>query len=96
MYTLSEAAASDIDHLLEKSITEFGAQQTEAYYQSLSQCLELLGDNPEMGNSAEDVRPGYRRFPHESHVIFYRVGAGNIHVVRILHKRMDAPLNLQD
>ena len=64
MYKLSEAAASDIEDFLDKSLVEFGALQTEAYYASLTQCLDLLGDNPEMGTAADDVRLGYRRFPH--------------------------------
>jgi len=42
-----------------------------------------------MGTTAENVRAGYRRFPHESHVVFYRVSQRGILVVRVLHKRMD-------
>ena len=96
MYKLSEAAASDIEETLVASFIAFGALQTESYYASLRQCLELLGDNPEMGSAADDIRSGYRRFPHESHVIFYTVDAEDIVIVRILHKRMDALRNIQE
>ena len=94
MYRLSAAAVSDIEAILEQSLIDFGAQQTEDYYAPLTQCLGLLGDNPEMGSAADDVRPGYRRFPHESHAIFYTAEAEDILIVRILHKRMDVPRNL--
>ena len=31
---------------------DFGVKQTETYFQSLTHCLELLGDNPEIGSAA--------------------------------------------
>ena len=93
---LSEAAARDIDELLEQSLIDFGVRQTEFYYAALTRCLERLGDHPELGGTAEDLRPGYRRFPHERHVIFYTIRAGGIFIVRILHQRRDAVRNLQE
>lgn len=96
MYKLSDAAASDIEDMLDTSLLAFGVLQTEHYYTALTQCLELLGDNPAMGTTAEDIRPGYRRFPHESHVIFYTQDAEGVFIVRILHKHRDAPHNLPE
>ena len=95
MYKLSEAAAHDIEQLLDQSILDFGLLQTEAYYHDLTHCLALLADNPEMGNSAEEIRSGYRRFPHASHVIFYTQQNDHILIIRILHKRMDVSRNIQ-
>lgn len=94
MYKLSEAATHDIEQLLDQSIIDFGLVQTEAYYHDLTHCLELLAENPKMGHSAEDIRTGYRRFPHESHVIFYTQQGENISIVRVLHKRMDVSRNI--
>ena len=59
------------------------------YTHSLKNCLELLGENPNMGSRADDIRPGYRRFTHESHVVFYRDTGRGVLIVRVLHKRMD-------
>ena len=42
-----------------------------------------------MGSTADDIRPGYRRFAHESDVIFYRDTGRGVLIVRVLHKRMD-------
>ena len=89
MYKLSEAAASDIENMFTRSVVDFGIEQTETYSLSLNQCLELLGDNPEMGTTADDIRPGYRYFLHENHIIFYIPHKRDILIVRILHKRMD-------
>ncbi len=96
MYKLSEAAVEDIEGILTRSMLDFGLERTEIYFQSLTQCLELLGDNPEMGSTVDEIRPGYRCFLHESHVIFYTPREQDVLIVRILHKRMDADRNLQD
>jgi toxin ParE1/3/4 len=86
---LSAAAAKDIEAILDQSVAEFGLLRAEEYYESLKRCLELLSENPGMGSTAERVRPGYRRFSHESHVVFSRVSEGGILVIRVLHARMD-------
>lgn len=95
MYELTEAAAKDIEEILDHSMDEFGLLQTERYFHSLTHCLELLGENPNMGNSADDIRPGYLRLAHESHLIFYKASAPGILVIRILHKRMDVSRHIQ-
>ena len=43
-----------------------------------------------MGTSAEKIRAGYRRFSHQSHVIFYLKEPAGILSVRLLHFRMNA------
>jgi toxin ParE1/3/4 len=86
---VSAAAAKDIEAILDQSAAEFRLLQTEKYYESLKRCLESLSENPGMGTTADNVRAGYRRFSHESHVVFYRVSKGGILVVRVLHARMD-------
>jgi len=96
MYKLSEAAAEDIEGILTRSVLDFGVERTETYFQSLTQCLELLGDNPEMGSTVDEIRTNYRCFLHESHVIFYTPREQDVLIVRILHKRMDADRNLRD
>ena len=95
MYELSEAAADDIDAILERSVVDFGLRQTDQYFASLKRCLELLGANPMMGNSADDVRSGYRRFVHRSHVIFYRETLHGIDVVRLLHRSIDVDSHIE-
>jgi len=89
MYILSELADKDIQKLLKQSIIDFGLDQTEIYFTSLKDCLSLLSENPAMGSATDNIKSGYRRFVHQSHVIFYRNHEQNIFVVRILHKAMD-------
>ncbi len=95
MYRLFEAAANDIDDILEQSLQDFGVVQTEVYFNSLKDCLGLLADNPAMGTSIDDIRDGYRCFQHESHIIFYAIELADILIIRILHKSMDALTQLK-
>jgi len=89
MFILSNAANKDIEKLLEHSVLAFGVAQTEVYFNSLKRCLLSLAENPAMGHSAEDIKTGYRRFAHQSHVIFYQIQEKDIFIVRILYKAMD-------
>ncbi len=88
-YQLTEEASRDVEGILEYSVKNFGVVQTEHYFAALKECIELIADNPQIGHSAEDILHGYLRFPHESHVIFYKIFPSSILVVRILHECMD-------
>ena len=49
----------------------------------------MFADNPALGQSCDQVRPGLRRIEHGKHVVFYRLReSGGILVVGILHQRM--------
>ena len=89
MYELSEAAAKDIQKILERSVVDLGLARTELYICSLKSCLEILGENPGMGSIADDIQPDYRRFAHQSHVVFYRASGQGILIIRILRQRME-------
>jgi len=94
-YKLTDEAARDVEEILAYSVKDFGVAQTEHYFKALKECIELLPDNPDIGYSAEDILPGYLRFPYESHVVFYKKLSSSIIVVRVLHERMDAKLHLK-
>lgn len=53
-----------------------------------------LGDNPEMGSLHDDVGQEVRAMLVEHHVVYYRILANSIEVLRILHERMDAARHL--
>ncbi len=88
-YQLTDEAARDVKGILDHSVKNFGIVKAEHYFEALKERVELLADNPNIGHSAEDILPDYLRFPHESHIIFYKIFSSSILVVRILHERMD-------
>ena len=87
---LSPRARSDLDAIWHYTAKEWSIEQAEAYLRVLAQTMKLLCDNPRLGRDAGDVRRGYFKFPSGSHVIYYRLSADHLEVIRILHKRMDA------
>ena len=72
-YQLTDEATRDVEEILAYSVNSFGVAQTQHYFVALKECIELLADNPNMGRSAEDILPEYLCFPHESHIIFYKI-----------------------
>jgi len=51
--------------------------------------LLLYADNPLIGTSRESWSPGVRSFPVGNYVVFYRIVAEGIELVRVLHGMRD-------
>ena len=88
-YELSAAADQDIQDIYDYAAQEYGEDQAESYTLELEIFLEELVRSPEMGRRRDDIRTGLRSFPKGHHVIFYRILADRIRIVRILHSRQD-------
>jgi toxin ParE1/3/4 len=93
-YELSQAADRDLTEIYVYSFQQFGEAQADAYLVALGECMAQLAEAPRLGRAIDHLRSGYRRFEHQSHVIFYRVVDRGILVVRVLHERMDPVRNL--
>lgn len=87
-YQLSKAADADLVQIARDSARQWGFARAEAYVTALHHAFEHLARFPDAGRDASELRPGYRRFEHESHSVFYRQAEGGILVVRVLHQRM--------
>ncbi len=88
-YTISKRAEKEIAKILEYSYRNFGLDQAIKYKSGLEDCFQLLADNPDMGRECSDIRDGYFRHEHESHIIFYTQRSNNIFITAIIHDRMD-------
>ncbi|MBF0354812.1 MAG: type II toxin-antitoxin system RelE/ParE family toxin [Alphaproteobacteria bacterium] len=89
-YVLSNKAADDLDGIYAYSFQAFGEAKADAYYLSLSDCLQNLADSPALGRSVCDLHAGLHCHHHASHLIFYLPEPEGIFVVRVLHDAMDA------
>ena len=49
----------------------------------------MLVHEPELGRACDEIRQGYRKHHVGRHLIFYRLIASQIEIIRILHDRMD-------
>lgn len=88
-YVLSPRAQTDLDEIWDYSAGTWGTDQAASYARDLWHCVEALAAHPKMGQACTEIRPGYYKSRCGSHVVFYRLTAEGIDVVRILHERMD-------
>ena len=88
-YTLSKRADKEISRILEYSYSQFGLRQTVKYKTGLEDCFQLLADNPDMGRACDEIRQGYFRHEHESHIIFYRQRASDVFITAVIHESMN-------
>ncbi len=88
-FRLSRAAAADLRRIARHTEARWGRVQRNRYLVRLDEAFHLLAARPRLGQPADEVRPGYRRFSVAAHVVWYRVGGdGCVEVIRVLHRRM--------
>ncbi|WDE03833.1 type II toxin-antitoxin system RelE/ParE family toxin [Thalassomonas viridans] len=95
-FVLTNAAKADLKRLALYTQKEWGKEQRNLYLKQFDDAFYMLADTPSVGKACDNIKAGYKKFPIGSHIVFYKKGAdAYIEVIRILHKRMDAEVNLQ-
>jgi toxin ParE1/3/4 len=51
----------------------------------ITSTYEKFLDFPEMGRSRDELFPGYRSFPKDQFVIFYRLITEGVEIIRVIH-----------
>jgi toxin ParE1/3/4 len=87
-FRFSRLAESDLLSVGSYTLRTWGETQTVRYLAELEACCQQLADNPALGRSCDDIRPGLHRREQGKHVIFFRRESEGILVSRILHERM--------
>ncbi|WP_409524463.1 type II toxin-antitoxin system RelE/ParE family toxin [Nitrincola sp. MINF-07-Sa-05] len=88
-FKLSRKAKADLKSIALYTEHQWGRDQRNYYILQFDQCFHLLSENPNLGQSCDEISPGYRQQPQGSHIIFYRQDTeGSVEIIRILHKRM--------
>ena len=93
-YTLTPQAQEDLDKIWDDGALQWGVDHASGYARDIKGSVEFLAQYPSAGSDADHIRPGYRKHVVRSHIIFYRLSASAIEIVRILHKRMDPDSHL--
>ena len=88
-------AESDLIGIWQSSIGEWGETQADKYLDQLDSGIRKLADNPELGARRDYVRDGYRVLVIGSHAVYYTVTPGTVHIIRVLHGRMDPDRHLE-
>ena len=87
-FRFSRRAEDDLLSIGAYTLRTWGENQAVRYIGDLEACCQMLADNPALGRTCDNVRPGLRRMEIGRHAVFYREDAGGILVSRILHRRM--------
>ena len=89
-FELTRSAQADLKSIAKFTQERWGVRQRNTYLREIDQVFRALAKNPVMGRACDEVREGYRKFPHGSHVLYYRQDDTDLLlVVRILHMTMD-------
>ena len=94
-FDLTRTAQADLKSIARYTQERWGVRQRNTYLKEVDQVFRTLAKNPLIGRACDDIREGYRKFPHGSHVIFYKqLGEDELLIVRILHGTMDVESNI--
>ena len=93
-YRLTRAAERDLETIWSHTLQQLGAEQANRYTDILTAAFAELAQSPKTAPACDQIRPGYRRRSVERHMIYFRITAYGVAIVRILHDRMDAPCHL--
>lgn len=89
-----ELAEKDLKGIWLYSFENWGETQADKYYDELDEGFKTLCHNPEIGKDRGSIRKGYRSFQINRHVVYYKVTASTIHIIRVLHESMDVEHHL--
>ena len=89
-FDLTKSARDDLKAIARFTQSRWGVRQRNSYLKEVDQVFHSLAKNPLMGRTCDEIREGYRKFPHGAHVIYYRLSSeSELLIVRILHATMD-------
>lgn len=87
-FRFSHRAEADLLGIARYTLRRWGEEQTIHYLNDLESCCQTLAENPTLGRSCDQIRPGLRRMERGRHVVFYRQEVWGVLISRILHQRM--------
>lgn len=88
-YALSPRARTDLTGVWRYSAENWNVEQADRYVRKMHAVFERLARDPRSGRSCDHIRRGYRMYPVESHMVFFRLTTNGVDIIRILHQKMD-------
>ena len=93
-FRLTPAAERDLEGIWDYTQEQWGDEQADRYLDTMDMVFDELARAPQAAPACDHIRAGYRRRRVERHMIYFRVTAYGVAIVRILHDRMDAARHL--
>lgn len=91
---LQALAEQDLLNIWHYTFGQWDEGQADTYLDELDNGIRLLAENSELGVSRDYVRKGYRVLFIRSHAVYYTVTSTTIHIIRVLHGKMDPDRHL--
>ncbi len=88
-YELSPEADGDLEDIFDYTESHFGLNQARGYVSAFEAVFQQLCRTPHIGKHRKEIRVGLRSLVKEQHVVFYRILADRIRIVRVLHGSRD-------
>jgi toxin ParE1/3/4 len=88
-FQLRPQAEKDLERIYDYSLQEFGGDRADQYIRDLDAVFHKLADDPSLAKNCTFVRSDLFAYRVISHVIFFKLTANGITIVRVLHKSMD-------
>lgn len=87
-YIITRQAEQDIDEIL-LYIAADNLVAALSFNDRLTDRFEMLSDNQKAGRERPELKEDLRSFPEGNYLIFYRLWAGRLAVVRVVHGARD-------
>ena len=86
---IAPAATNDLKDIYRYGLRQWGQAQSDSYLSVIKNQLWLLTEQPLIGVARSELLPQVRSLPIQSHILFYRVAANHVEIIRVLHGRQD-------
>ncbi len=94
-YRLRASAVKDLEGIWEYTFRKWSKDQADRYHGLIIDEIVYVSENKTIGKDMSHVKEGYLVSYVKSHMIFFKRHKGIVHVIRILHQKMDIESNLK-
>ena len=86
---IAPAAKNDLKDIYQYGLRQWGQAQSDSYLSVIQNKFWTLTQQPLIGVERPALLPDIRSLPIHSHILFYRVIANHVEIIRVLHCRQD-------
>ena len=79
-----------MEEIWEYSAEQWGEAQADLYIEKIVGVFGDLACRPKLAVACDHVKPGYQLYLVNRHMVYFRITADGIAIMRVLHERMDA------
>lgn len=86
-YRLSNAAKEDLIRIHHYGVKQFGIKQADKYFEAFFDHFELIAKNPQLFESVDFIKPGYRRCVCGVDSIFFKTNGELVEIMAIIGRQ---------